>query len=100
MVGNILFFFLIHVDLTGLNAVAYRYLTKYVFFFMWYALLILCSISLYIFELLCSKGTLQNPVSLYPVPFKMIYFSFMMYMFVYVKNALHPSSHIFLMEIN
>ena len=34
---------LIYVDLTGMNGAAFRYLTKSVWFFMWYALLILCS---------------------------------------------------------
>ena len=38
--------FLIYVDLNGINASAWRYLTKYILFFMWYALLVLCSIYL------------------------------------------------------
>ena len=55
---------LIHVDLTGMSAAAWRYLIKSVWFVMLYALLILCSISLSIFGLLFSKGTLHNPVNL------------------------------------
>ena len=53
---------LIHFGLTGMNSYACRYLNKYVWFVMWYALLILCSGYLPICELLYSKGTLHNQV--------------------------------------
>ena len=89
---------LIHVVLTGMNASAWIYLTKYVWFVVWYVMLILCSMSSC--GLLFSNGTLRNPVYFPLVPVKIIFPSFMMWNFVCVKTALHPESHIFLIDIN
>ena len=66
---------LIHVDLTGMHSSAWRYLTKYVWFVMWYSMLVLCNMSLSSGVLLFSKGDIHNPVALCLVPVKMVFLS-------------------------
>ena len=90
----------IHVYFTGINDTTNRYLTKSVWFVMWYDLCILCSMSLSSCGLLFSKGTLHNPVDLSLFPVNIIFSSLMMRKFLCVKTALQPTSHILTMEIN
>ena len=67
---------------------------------MCYVLVILCYISQSRYGLFFCKVTLNNPVDLFLIRVKRFYSSCMMWMFVSVKNALYPASHIFLVDIN
>ena len=70
--------FLVHVYLTGLNAAAWRYLTKTVLFVVCCVMLILCYISLSSCVLLFSKGDPRNTLYLALVLVKIMFSSFMM----------------------
>ena len=86
---------LIHVDLNGINAAAWRYFTKYFWFVMWYELFVLCPMYLSRFLLLFSKGNIHEPLFLSLVPVNGMFSSFMVWSSFCVKTAFYPASRIF-----
>ena len=70
---------MIHVDLTDLNDATCTYLTKSVWFVMYYVMLFLCSVSITSCGFLFSKVNLHDPVVLSLVSVRIIFSYLMMW---------------------